>query len=95
MILFPKVGGRYWYVTDAYETFFVVPVTVTVRGGLFEYSNKTPTLFTVEHVLVPAGYAYHEKDYVETYDASRFELYRTEKQAARVADRLNKGAMRQ
>jgi hypothetical protein len=92
MILFPKIGGKYWYITDFYETFYAIPVTVTARGGLFEYSNKTPALFTVEHVLVPAGTAYHTEDYKETYDASRRELYRTHRAAARAADRINRKA---
>lgn len=92
MVLFPRIGGKYWYITDFYETIVAIPVTVTARGGLFAYSNKTPTLFTVEFELAPPGDKYCPDGYVETYDASRYELYRTQRAAAKVAAKLNKEA---
>ena len=82
MILFPKVGRGYWYVTNAWERHFVVRVIVTGRGGLFKYSNKTPALFMIRWDITPDQY--------EEYDATRRELYRSEKRAQKVADRLNK-----
>ena len=90
MILFPKIGGVYWYVTDAWEKFFAVPVRVIARGGLFRYCHRTPALFTVEWQIVPPDEDRGDPGYCETYDASRRELYRTQDQAERAAERLNK-----
>lgn len=92
MVLFPRVGAKYWYVTDMHETFFPVLVTVKQRGDLLLNGNKKKEFFTVELVLVPAGYAYHIDDYAVIFGASRRDLYRTERQATRVAARLNKEA---
>ena len=89
MILFPITGALYWYVTDFYETFVAIPVKLQRRGGLFRYSNKTPSLFTVRFELTPPDEAKGDPGYEEIYDASRRELYRTQRQAQRVADKLN------
>jgi hypothetical protein len=73
-----------------YETFCAVPVTLVRKGGLFSYSNKTKKLFVGEWQLVPPNDMYEgDPGYAEEYDASRRELYRTQRRAQRVADRLN------
>lgn len=87
MIPFPRIGGEYWIVTDFYETFFAVPVKVIEKGGLFRYSNKTPELFRVRWQIT--------EEYSEEYDASRRELYRSQRQAAAEAIKLNKEAGRE
>ena len=92
MILFPKTGALYWYVTDFYETFVAIPVKHKRRGGLFRYSDKTPALFTVAFELAPPNEATGDPGCEEIYDASRCELYRTHRQAQRVSDKLNRKA---
>jgi hypothetical protein len=89
MILFPRIGASYWYVTDFYETFVAIPVKLFERGGMFKYSNKTPALFKVRFELAPPNEATGDPGYEEIYDASRRELYKTNRQAQRVADKLN------
>ena len=90
MILFPKVGRVYWYITDAWEEFFAVPVKIESRGGLFKYCNKTPALWRVRWELAPPNAAKNDPGYFEEFDASRRELFKTEKRAAKIAAKLNK-----
>lgn len=91
MVLFPRIGGRYWIVTDFYETFVAIPVTLVRKGGLFRYSNKTEKLFVGEWQLAPPNDMYDgDPGYAEEYDASRRELYHTERAAGKVAARLNR-----
>ena len=95
MILFPIIGGKYWYVTDVWETFVAVPVTLKERGGLFNYCHKTPKLFKVVWEFAPQeieidGNPIKIHGHCAMYDATRYELYRTKKQAQRVAAKLNK-----
>lgn len=86
MVLFPRIGKLYWIVTDLYETFCAVPVTLERKGGLFDYGNGGKGLFVGRWDLTP--------EYQEYYDASRRELFSTEAKAAKVADALNREAGR-
>jgi len=91
MILFPRKGRRYWYVTDIHEILCPVPVIVERRGGLFEYSHKTSQLWTVRWWLAQPKIM-NDKDpgYFEEFDASRRDLYKTQKQAQKTAALQNK-----
>lgn len=87
MVLFPKKGGSYWIVTDIYETFCAIPVTLTGKGGLFDYGNGAKGLFLVRWQI--------SEEYAEEYDASRRELFSSYRAAARVAKKLNMEANRE
>jgi len=79
MVLFPRQGGLYWYVTDLWESFVAMPVMVEYRKGLilpFQFMVKFAALDLEE-------YTEHE------YTVSRFYLYRTQKQAQGMAKILN------
>jgi len=39
MVLFPRRGKQYWYVTDIWETFVVVPVTVECQLLKWDLGN--------------------------------------------------------
>lgn len=86
MVLFPKVGGNYWIVTDIYEQFCAIPVTLAGKGGLFDYGNGAKGLFLVRWKL--------SEEYTEEYDATRRELFRSHRAAVRVAKKLNMEAKR-
>lgn len=81
MVLFPKTGGNYWIVTDIYERFCAIPVTLMEKGGLFDYGNGAKGLFLVRWQI--------SDEYAEDYDATRRELFRSYRAAARVAKKLN------
>ena len=82
MILFPKVGRYCWYVSDIWEEFCVIPVRIEGR-------SKTPAKWVVR-AYCPPNTIGHEYGYFEEFNASRRELYRTRKQAARAAAKFNK-----
>lgn len=90
MIRIPKIGAVYWYITEIYEVLAVIPVRLIMRGGIFNYSHdKTrqdlATLYTVHFELVAPGQRYKgDPGYCEEYDASCYELYKTER-AAQIA----------
>lgn len=90
MVLFPRIGGRYWIVTDFYETFVAIPVTLVRKGGLFNYTDGSKGLYTVEFWLAPPVPEEGDPGYCEEYDGYRRDLYHTERQAGKVADRLNR-----
>lgn len=94
MVLFPKIGAEYRVVTDFYETFVAIPVTVVRKGGLFNYTNGSRGLYTVEFWLLPKGTKYHEDGWKEEYDGLRRDLYHTQQQAEKVAMKLNREAGR-
>jgi len=71
MVLFPRVGQTYWYVTDIWEKFRAIPVMV---------DNKTMIWSLGEGLY-------------EFYPLSWRRLYRTQKQAAYVAKKLNRKAI--
>lgn len=87
MVLFPKVGVAYWIVTDFWETFCAVPVTLIRKGGLFDYGNGAKGLY-IAHWNVT-------DEYTEEYDVSRRELFRTQRAAWRLAQKLNREAGRE
>ena len=84
MILFPKKGKEYWIVTDIYETFCAIPVTVIGKGGLFDYGNGAKGLFIVRWQI--------SEEYTEEYDVTRKALFKSQKAAAHVANILNREA---
>lgn len=81
MVLFPKTGGNYWIITDIYERFCAIPVTLIEKGGLFDYENGAKGFFLVRWQI--------SDEYAEDYDATRRELFRSYRAAARVAKKLN------
>ncbi len=90
MVLFPRIGEKYWMVADYREVFFPIEVTVIRKGGLFRYTNGPKGLFLMEHVLVPPGTKYCEQGITEDYDAVRSELFYTMRGAEKAAERLNR-----
>lgn len=87
MVLFPRKNKEYWIVTDLWETFCAIPVTLISKGGLFDYGNGAKGLFIVRW--------YISEEYTEEYDATRRELFKTYQQADAVARKLNKEAERE
>lgn len=97
MVLFPRKNKEYWIVTDLWETFCAIPVTLIRKGGLFDYGNGAKGLFIVRWQITKprseTGDAFGiEEGYAEEYDATRRELFKTRKAAARLAERLNREA---
>jgi hypothetical protein len=90
VILFPRTGRLYWCVTDFQEVFVAVPARVKYRAGIFEFSNKMSALFAVDFEIAPPDETEDDSSNdLIIYIVSRRELYRTQKQAARVAAKLN------
>ena len=77
MVLFPRRDKIYWYVTDVWEVFVVVPVRVQYNRVV-----AAPARFKIKLVFM------EHPDRI----ATRRELYRTRKQAAHVADKMNRKA---
>lgn len=84
MVLFPTKGRKYWTITDMYEQFCAVPVTLICKGGLFNYTNTGGA-----RGLYIVRWIFEGCDYYEEYDARRSELYHTQEAAQKAADRLN------
>ena len=82
MVLLPRKGRLYWFVTDIWETFVAVPVVVeyTKKLGLScQCSVKIVAIDTAEHV-----------DYDDqVYNAPKSMLYINLKPARLAADKMN------
>ncbi len=98
MIFFPKVGDECWIVVSVRgSAAAAIPVTVAERGNVYAIKNRTP-----EGVTFNLGYnmsltVQHKDDVhfiLESYEVGRRGLFKTQRRAARVADRLNRKAAR-
>ena len=79
MVRFPRKGGLYWYVTDIWESFAVLPVVVVRR----KHSRHGPQI-----KVRLAGLDANECTEYE-YVVPRSALYKSYRQARAEASRLN------
>lgn len=85
MVLLPKKGRLYWFVTDIWETFVAVPAVVvqTKRFGLsMQCMVKIAAIDTAEHT---------DDDGLE-YTVAKKMLYKSQIQARLAAEKMNERA---
>ena len=82
MVLLPRKGRLYWFVTDIWETFVAVPVVVECTKWLglsYRCCVKIVAIDTAEHV-----------DYDDqVYNTPKSMLYKSLKPAQLAADKMN------
>ncbi len=93
MILFPKVGDECFYVTRITDGYMVRPVTIAEPGIIYARKERTPEGVTFNlgyDMSLTVQYIDNEHFILETYEATRRDLFRTNRGALRAIARMDR-----